>query len=161
MSNTLWCGSTQITGTSVETLKSIQENLYADDIPFKFGVDSAGNYGYYKNNEDTITPFNSCTYDTFYIIKFNGSGSTYAGTEYLCQFGHEISVVSTIGWKQNIVICNNTLDFTYTGQNSGQGATLTVLQDVYVDGKKVAAGETIISHMFWGNLIGKQYIIYE
>ena len=44
MSNTLWCGSTQISGTTVEELKSIHSNLYHDSIPFRFGVDSSGKY---------------------------------------------------------------------------------------------------------------------
>lgn len=314
MSNTLWCGSSQITGTSVETLKSIQDSLYAGDIPFKFGVDSSGKYGYYKNGEDIITPFNSssavnCRYinneaphlisqllsndatitsgtdakrtlyfnddiayyegtgyllyetnfvdltdsdylysyanarlkdnssdtrfyyfigligednklkatlyenrgingtkyynnaidisnisgvykivyelyfpsagdnwlfylsasnmsqplyqNSFYVIKFNGTNSTYAGKVYQCQLGYEAVEISTIGWKENVIICNDSLNFTYTGQNSGQGATLTALKDIYVNGTKTLTGTSIISNMFWGNLIGQQYIIYE
>lgn len=59
MANTLWCGSTQISGTAVEELKSIRANLYHDSIPFKFGVDSSGKYGYYKDGESVVTPFSS------------------------------------------------------------------------------------------------------
>ena len=28
-----------------------------EKIPFKFGIDQNGKYGYFKTNEDTITPF--------------------------------------------------------------------------------------------------------
>ncbi len=59
MANTLWCGSKQISGTTVEELKSIRANLYHDSIPFKFGVDASGKYGYYKDSESAVTPFSS------------------------------------------------------------------------------------------------------
>ena len=59
IANTLWCGSKQISGTAVEELKSIQANLYHDNIPFKFGVNASGKYGYYKDGESVVTPFSS------------------------------------------------------------------------------------------------------
>lgn len=33
-------------------------------MPFKFGVDSSGNYGYIKDGADTVTPFKGGSYDT-------------------------------------------------------------------------------------------------
>lgn len=46
--------------TNVETLTQ-NTTAYIDDqpIPFKFGIDELGRYGYYKAGADTLTPFNS------------------------------------------------------------------------------------------------------
>lgn len=48
--------------------KQILDKLGEDDntltfdgekvLPFKLGVDDSGNYGYYKDGADTLTPFN-------------------------------------------------------------------------------------------------------
>lgn len=57
MSTTLWNGQTQISGSATSDLATIKSNLISNEIPFKFGVDSAGNYGYYKQGENVVTPF--------------------------------------------------------------------------------------------------------
>lgn len=38
-------------------INSVKNNLKSGNIEFKFGVDSNGNYGYYKTGADTVTPF--------------------------------------------------------------------------------------------------------
>ncbi len=47
-----------------------------DDIPFKFGIDSNGNYGYIKVGADTVTPFK----DTDNITILNSSCLISGGT---------------------------------------------------------------------------------
>lgn len=57
MSTTLWNGSNQISGSSESDLATIKSNLTSNETSFKFGVDSEGNYGYYKSGETAVTPF--------------------------------------------------------------------------------------------------------
>ena len=55
-------------------------------MPFKFGVDSSGNYGYYKAGADSVTPFKSGAYDVQYgtsgpfTITNSYQGRTTSGT---------------------------------------------------------------------------------
>ena len=55
MSTTLWNGANQISGSSESDLATIKSNLTSNETSFKFGVDSEGNYGYYKNG--AVVPF--------------------------------------------------------------------------------------------------------
>ena len=36
-------------------------------VPFSFGIDANGNYGYYKDGADTVTPFKKGTYDVILV----------------------------------------------------------------------------------------------
>ena len=45
-------------GQSISTLESNLTGTYnSDDVPFRFGIDASGNYGYKKAGADTVTPF--------------------------------------------------------------------------------------------------------
>lgn len=79
---------------------TVTHNYYATynnkSIPFRFGIDANGNYGYYKDGADTVTPFKTVvnlgtgtsfnvsnitgykkfTKDNFYIVCTSASGSS-------------------------------------------------------------------------------------
>ena len=42
---------------TTDTADSHVDMPVVDRLPFKFGIDTYGNYGYYKTNEETVTPF--------------------------------------------------------------------------------------------------------
>lgn len=50
--------ATSIDDTSTND-KVVGAKAVADIVPFKFGIDENGNYGYYKAGADTVTPFKS------------------------------------------------------------------------------------------------------
>ena len=58
------------------TVVSIKNNLTTkynnNDVSFKFGVDADGNYGYYKDGADSVTPFNHHN-DTYTPISRNAA----------------------------------------------------------------------------------------
>lgn len=65
------------------TVLSLLQSVSAD-VPFKFGVDENGNYGFIKDGADTVTPFkqNHIYMDT---IKFCGTASNIKGSQnYFC-----------------------------------------------------------------------------
>lgn len=53
-------------------LDDVESNVVALNVkvPFAFGVDENGNYGYYKEGADTVTPFNSGGGDVKHIEQF-------------------------------------------------------------------------------------------
>ena len=57
MSTTLYNGNNQISGSTTSEVTTIKSNLTSGSANFKFGVDSEGNYGYYKSGETAVTPF--------------------------------------------------------------------------------------------------------
>ena len=46
-----------INDTKVEINSAIEEKVDKDTVPFSFGIDENGNYGYIKAGADTVTPF--------------------------------------------------------------------------------------------------------
>lgn len=49
-----------------ENVTSINDNLTSEGgVPFKFGIDSNGDYGYYKQGESNLTPFKSRHTETY------------------------------------------------------------------------------------------------
>ncbi len=55
MNTTLWNGLQQISGSTTSTVEEIKSSLKSESTEFRFGVNSSGEYGYYKN--DQIVPF--------------------------------------------------------------------------------------------------------
>lgn len=51
-----------------------------DPIPFKFGIDADGNYGYIKAGADSVTPFKSSTRKVLLASGVNGGGTINANT---------------------------------------------------------------------------------
>ena len=64
-------------------------NLIVDEVPFKFGIDADGNYGYIKAGADSVIPFSKTS--AIYLGSFNGGG-----TFYLKNYGIKESVWSTL-----------------------------------------------------------------
>ena len=58
-----------------EAWNSAHWDLITDPIPFKFGIDADGNYGYIKAGADSVTPFSKTS--SIYLGSFNGSGTFY------------------------------------------------------------------------------------
>lgn len=59
------------------TLAQLKENLTADDIPFRFGKDSEGNFGYILTDEtgaDSVIPFNN--FDNLELLSSGANGAT-------------------------------------------------------------------------------------
>lgn len=55
MNTTLWNGSQQISGSTTSTVEEIKSSLTSGNTQFRFGVNSSGEYGYYKNG--AVVPF--------------------------------------------------------------------------------------------------------
>lgn len=99
--------TSDINGTSDRVAASIKVvNDVDSKVPFKFGVDSDGNYGYIKAGADTVTPFKSGGHD------FYGHGTSYNS------------------WAVNIKRNSNILKVTgngYRGNSANQTLSLTIL----------------------------------
>ena len=59
-------------GTLDESLGKINNNLADKGKSFKFGVDDNGNYGYYKDGADTVTPFRQGYEYVFQYVRYTG-----------------------------------------------------------------------------------------
>ena len=46
-----------VSGISNDLQAALADKVSATDVPFRFGVDANGNYGYIKDGADTVTPF--------------------------------------------------------------------------------------------------------
>ena len=55
-------------------------------IPFSFGIDSDGNYGYIKAGADTVTPFKRDAYDVIYVVTDTVSSNYTTRTGYVYPF---------------------------------------------------------------------------
>ena len=95
--------------------KNIEELLTHSDIPFQFGIDENGNYGYIKAGADTVTPFNNNFYVTNSVLdKGTFKGTTarltdqYNGSVGFSGTGTVSSVTSTsyIGWQYELDLTN-------------------------------------------------------
>lgn len=60
---------------NANALDALENRLIDKQIPFKFGVDDEGNYGYYKAGADTVTPFLSKGASDMYLVKIESSGT--------------------------------------------------------------------------------------
>jgi hypothetical protein len=97
--------------------ENIEELLTYADIPFKFGIDENGNYGYIKAGADTVTPFNNNFYVTSSVLDkgtFKGTtaklANQYNGSVGFSGTGTVSSVTSTsyIGWQYELDLTNYT-----------------------------------------------------
>jgi signal peptidase I len=61
--------------TNPESWNSSHWELITGSLPFKFGIDAEGNYGYIKAGADSVTPFSNSK--SFYMGSVNGSGTFY------------------------------------------------------------------------------------
>lgn len=87
----------------------------SDKVPFKFGIDSNGNYGYIKEGADTVTPFSKTLYVTNSVLDkgtFMGTTSRltnqYNGAVGFSGTGtvSGVSTSSYIGWKYSLDLTN-------------------------------------------------------
>ena len=49
--------TTCIDDTKLEIKSELDKKIDKENIPFSFGIDAQGNYGYFKAGADTVTPF--------------------------------------------------------------------------------------------------------
>ena len=75
-------GSKTTVQDGIDNLREDLNNL----LPFKLGIDANGNYGYYKDGADTVTPFSQMAKGT----------STYSG--------YSKATKVTLGWKPRAVM---------------------------------------------------------
>lgn len=61
----------------------LEDKVNKDNCPFRFGIDSNGNYGYYKVGADTVTPFKTVAKKVGTIV---------------------------CGWKENVLDCSKLED---------------------------------------------------
>ena len=77
----------------IDTVPDCARIYYGAKIPFGFGIDSNGNYGYIKRGADTVTPFKSVECKT-------GSGTYsndgYAQNTYTINFPSAFSKIPTV-----------------------------------------------------------------
>lgn len=57
--STLWLGKEIVSGSETSEVANLKQQLTHDNIPFQFGITDDGQYGYYKQNSDKVTPFSS------------------------------------------------------------------------------------------------------
>ena len=60
---------------STATQTALNSKANASDVPFRFGIDDQGNYGYYKVGADTVTPFKSGSSETETVLWENANPS--------------------------------------------------------------------------------------
>ena len=113
-----------------------------EDLPFKFGIDDDGNYGYYKAGADTVTPFKTGgdikTLD-FEIISNNltsSSASIYINTKLA-----STQIDSTLVAKSAISSYKGNDYFTISYASNSW--TVTLKKDCYVDNELKSSGATI------------------
>lgn len=71
--------SSVLTESKSYTDTGLEDKVDKDNCPFRFGIDSNGNYGYYKVGADTVTPFKTVAKKVGTII---------------------------CGWKENVLDCS-------------------------------------------------------
>lgn len=71
------------------------DEIDGDSLPFKFGIDENGNYGYYKVGADTVTPFKSDDIQHYRIVANIGPNTTVTTS------------FEEIGFVPKIVMCMN------------------------------------------------------
>lgn len=75
MTNRKLTENVQTLNTDVTTLKTNLKATYnSAEIPFKFGIDANGNYGYIKAGADSVTPFKSNDVVNFYAYRSADGG---------------------------------------------------------------------------------------
>ena len=57
--STLWLGKEIVSGSETSEVKNLKQQITHDNIPFQFGITDDGQYGYYKQNSNKVTPFAS------------------------------------------------------------------------------------------------------
>lgn len=102
---------------NTSSLTALETRLSDKEIPFKFGVDDSGNYGYYKAGADTVTPFKADNMpDSFdFIVRFHLGGDGAPENR-----GRAVAYMVTPGETT----IGNTV-YTYTMTPTEPGATIT------------------------------------
>lgn len=96
------------------------------DIPFGFGIDSSGNYGYKKVGADTVTPFLANIPFSDYYHEVSASNNTY--------YKYGVTIKDTL--SVYIILCQNTVTnpyFTYGIKNGSIVSTGGGLTKVNID----------------------------
>lgn len=108
--------------TTPEAWNDAHWTLIEDSVPFKFGIDADGNYGYIKAGADSVVPFSKTS--AIYLGSVNNSG-----TFYLKNYGIKESVWSTLTANNFVVGGGNTSvhsGWYYTEGFNGVGASYSI-----------------------------------
>ena len=130
MSTTLWNGANQISGSSISDIQQISANLRSDSVQFKFGIDSSGNYGYYKDN--SVVPFK--TSDKIINSRFPNGTTLTPCSFVLTSNGKTYSPASTVSLTEltTTVGTANVLNGKVRVSNSSTGSGMAFTPD-YID----------------------------
>lgn len=112
----------ELSVANADTLGGNNSDYFAksSDVPFSFGIDANGNYGYIKAGADTVTPFSSFKF----AVKGQLTSSQYGGTLTLndCQIGKKyLCIISS--WSSG----GSSTALTYCVLKSYNGCTYTKL----------------------------------
>ena len=116
-------------------------------MPFKFGVDSSGNYGYIKAGADSVTPFRTGNATTAQVL----SGYTFANSTYpnltgtmVNNGGTSIAATYSLDSTNSIVVATIPTNGYYNTSSKLYATYSTVRSLIGLTAAKIVKGNTIL-----------------